>query len=452
MVASPTESQLGGLASRACVVELSELPAATRAHAARVVADTIGVIIGGSRLPEVQALPRFHISAADTRGDALVLTPDGARTAPELAAFANGTAGCSLELDEGVRPTGHPAVHVVPSALAAAQCRHSSGAELLAAVISGYEVAARLFASYRLRYPVHPHGNLGAVGGAIAVARLLGTDPVHAALIAGGLPVLAVFDPCFEGTTARHAYAGAAGAMGVLANRLAAAGFGPSPGAYATAMGVVAGELASSDVLDAPIDLDDLWISRNYFKLHSVCALAQGAVDATLQLGPLDLPAVRAIDVTTVASNMRIARQPERNELSTRFSLQYAVAAAAVHGHAGPGAFVPDEQVLELARRVRVREEPELTAKWPEHAPTRVCVALEDGVREALVADPRGHHHNPAGDDDLRAKFDSLVLAVGARGSLCDYDRLLALEECEDVAELSLGDISAPLGAGLDTT
>ena len=188
-----------------------------------------------------------------SKGQARVVTAGQPETDALTAAFVNASAGTFLELDEGIRPSGHPAVHVVPAALATGQVLGSSGAELVVAVLGGYEVSARLFTSYRLRFPVHPHGNLGSIGAARGVARLRGTDPVQAARIAAALPLLSVWQPAFEGATVRNVFSGVGAAIGILANGLASAGFTGSTEALPTAFGGIAGELVSSEHLEEPI-------------------------------------------------------------------------------------------------------------------------------------------------------------------------------------------------------
>jgi 2-methylcitrate dehydratase PrpD len=435
-----SDTALSDLAARAAGVRWGEVPEGARRHAALVLADTLGVIVGGSASPEVRALTGTSplALACSKEGGARVLSPSAGSYPPEIAALINGTGGTWLELDEGVRPTGHPAINVVPAALAVGQAVHASGQELLAAVVSGYEVAGRLFRAYRLRPGVHPHGNLGAAGAAVAVARLLGADPGPAALTAAGLPFAPAFEACFAGATVRNTYAGMAGMIGVLANRLAAAGFTPLARACEISFGEILGEHVDSDALTADVDPLDLAICRNYFKLHSTCALAQAAIDATRALTPPAADQIDEIQVHTVANNMKIARQPVANELSTRFSIEYAVATAVVHGHADPAAFTPDERVLRLAARVQVFEDPGLTAQWPERSPARVRIRAGGETREATVENPRGHHANPPSESELRGKFASLVARAGAAGPACDYDRLVAIEQVDDVAELSV--------------
>ncbi len=438
MDSAPEVPNLAPLVTSAARLALDQVPRDVQDHASRVFADTVGVAIGGARRPEIGAYVRGDgpLFGPIAGGNASLLVPGFPKAEPAEAAFVNATAGTFLELDEGYRPTGHPAMHVVPAALAAAQALHATGRELLAAILGGYEVTARLFEAYKLTYPVHPHGHLGAVGAAVAVARLAGADPVEPAAIAATLPLLPVWQPCYEGATARNAYTGVAARLGIAANRMAAAGFTGSREAQGAAFGGLAGELARPEALTEPVRPDRLRVTRNYMKLHSACALSHSALDAVLALGPPRAQEVARVEVETVSNNLKISRQARPNDLSTRFSTQYAVAAAIVHGHTGPEAFEPDERVAELASRVEVRPADDLEGAWPDAAPARVTVRTDAGVLSRRVDNPHGHHSDPARPDELRAKFEALVGDAHA-GEM--YDRLVGVVGVEDTAELFEG-------------
>jgi 2-methylcitrate dehydratase PrpD len=436
---SSLPSPLQRLVEQAAKIELAEVPEPTRRHAVAVIADTIGVMLGGGLAPEIAALvdSRAQDPLISVRqGPAQLVCLGQPGTDAISAAFVNASAGTFLELDEGIRPSGHPGIHVIPAALASAQALRSSGAELLVAVLGGYEVAARLFSAYRLRFPVHPHGNLASVGAAVAVARLRGSDPVAPATIAAALPLLAVWQPAFEGATVRNVFAGVGAANGILANLLASAGFTGSTAVLPTAFGEIAGELVASEALETPIRADRLLIKHDYQKRHSACALSHSAIDAVLSLGPIDAQAVRAIRVETVANNLRLDRQSNGKELSNRFSIQYAVAAAIVHGQAGPKAFAWDERAAALARMVSVSAVPELTERWPAASPARVEVDLADGTLTAEVENPVGHETQPLSSQELRAKFETLAADPGGGGSRVPYERLLDLESIAEVGDL----------------
>ncbi|MGH7918376.1 MAG: hypothetical protein ACREQM_00355 [Candidatus Dormibacteraceae bacterium] len=253
------------------------------------------------------------------------------------------------------------------------------------------------------------------------------------ACIAATLPLLTVWQPCFEGATVRNAYTGVAAVIGILANRLAAAGFTGSREAQGVAFGEIAGSLYAPAVLQEPIVGNRLRIEDDYLKLHSACALSHAALDAVLDLH-LDASEVESVLVETVSNNLKLDRQAHPNALSTRFSLPYAIAAAIVHGHTRPEAFEPDEAVQVLARRVSVRGAADLEPLWPSASPARVSAWLKGGAtRQARVDNPRGHHANPASDEELRRKF---AMLCWARDPDRLRSRLLAIASEPDCAAL----------------
>jgi 2-methylcitrate dehydratase PrpD len=412
-------------------LDAERVPPTVREHAARVLADTVGAMLAGGLEPEVRALAAAQ--GAHNAGEAVLIVPGLPRTAPQAAALVNGTAAVWLELDEGHRPTGHPASHIVPAALAVAQDEGACGRDLLTALIAGYEVTARLFRAYRLRFPLHCHGNFGAIGAAIAAARLRGQDPLEAARIAASLPLLTVWQACYEGATVRNTWSGIAAMVGVLAGDLAASGFTGSRAGLGAAFGELVGALAEPAALAAPLAEEDWEISTNYFKLHGCCASCHSAIDAALALLPVEAEQIATIEVETIANNLKVARDPEPNDLSRRFSLPYAVAAAIVHRHAGPAAFAHDRRVTALAKRVSVRADPLLERTWPEQSPARVTICLSGETRSRLVENPRGHWRNPAGEDELRAKF-ARHAPVPDAGAL--YANLLEIDRLADLRSL----------------
>ncbi|MDO8562380.1 MAG: MmgE/PrpD family protein [Candidatus Limnocylindria bacterium] len=402
-------------------LDLARVPAELVTRAGYVIADTVAVSRGGARQPELERL--IELARADgmvgTREasspgrpslrSATVFSSPTCLSTPEYAAFLNATAGSFLEMDEGMRPTGHPAMQVVTAALGVAERVGASGPALLRAVLAGYETTSRLFRGFRLRYPVHPHGHFGAIGAAVAVALLEGADPVAAARIAATTPILSIWDACYEGATARNTWMGLAAQSGVRASMLARAGFTGSARALERAFGEVAGELVDEDVIRAALSYDELGIGGNYFKLHSACALSHAAIDAMYRLELPDPGSIQRIVVETVSNNLKLDRQPEPNDLSARFSLPYAVATVAVLGRSDPDAFSFRREVADLAARVEVRAVPDLEARWPGSSPARVTVHWSGGSATAEVLNPHGYHSEPITELELRSKFLELV-------------------------------------------
>ena len=433
------ESVLSDLTERAAALQLSDIPTATVRHAALVFADTVGVIMAGNRQPELAALLRnstlLGIQQLSTKKPhSVVLSPSYPAAPPTIAAMINGAAATSLELDEGVRPTGHPAAHIVPAVLAIAQEAGNSGEEVLAAFVSGYEVAARLFQCLELRGPVHPHGHLGAVGAAVAAARLRRISPSGAALAAATVPILGTWEACYEGATMRNLYTGFGASSAVAAVEFAASGFTGSLSSLKTFVYRASRGMRNPEMLTSAIDPTNLRIAKSYFKLHSACSLSHSAIDAVLSMGSLDLSQVRNIEVETCERAMRLARRSAGNPLSSRFSLPYTVATAAKHGRATWDAFSPDPEVARLASRVRVRDNPAMTAEWPKRLRARVTITMVTGEQVCReVENPLGHASRRPDPQLLRQKF--LELSRSPKSSEL-YARLVALASEKDVYTL----------------
>jgi 2-methylcitrate dehydratase PrpD len=385
------------------------LSADVRRHAALLIADTLGVMLAGGRRPEAALL----VSGDDLTGSwrsagpgtgpaARFMTAGHGWGAPDRVAYVNATVTCALELDEGMRPTGHPAAHVLPAALAAAEAVNAGWQDLLTAFAAGYEVAAGLFAGLRLRPPTHPHGHLGAAGAAVAVALLTGDDPLPAARVAATIPLLTTWAPCLEGANVRNTWAGHAASAGLIARRLVRSGYRGSRTALDTAFDGLVG-----DRVDAAPNAVGTRLTGGYVKLYSACAITHSAIEAALSLAPITPESVASVRVEVNANSLKTAVQPCDNDLSRRFSIPYAVAVAMLHGDAGRERFdVADLAAVELARRVTVTEDATATARWPRLAPATVTVAATDGTtRTACADDAHGHPGNPAGDDAIRTKF-----------------------------------------------
>ena len=399
-------------------------------RAALVLADCLGAIVGGAAEPDVAAL-RARPYQAPPGPAALIGTT--AATTPAAAAFLNGTAGTALEMDEGNQfAKGHPGIHVVPAALAAAAAQGGiPGRDLLAAIALGYEVAARVGIATVLNPALHPHGTWGAVGAAVAVLRLSGAD---AATMREGINMAASLGlansrrTMLEGGTVRNAYTGLSGQMGIYVADMLAAGFCADTEGLVHVYSRVAGSAFTPEALTE--DLGTRWeVARNYFKMHSCCRYNHAALDALdriLAAQPVDAAAVTAIEVDTYGLAVELDDPAPRNVLGAKFSVPFAVATRLVTGSSGVESFatnrVADPAIRALAARVTLREDPELSAALPARRPARVALHLADGtVLRGETASNRGDWADPYPLAEVREKYLSLARR------LWDEDRAAAI-------------------------
>jgi 2-methylcitrate dehydratase PrpD len=443
---------LDRLASLAARVRFPALSEATVVAAKDVVLDTLGATLAGSRLPENVRLGRLAVERSGLKTATLVGHAE--RAEPMLAALVNATAGVALEMDEGNRwGGGHPAIHVLPAALAVAEERNLDGRRLIEGLVAGYEIVSRLGGATRVRPNVHSHGTWGAIGAAVAVARLHdreddGTLRQIINLAACMSPANS-WAPCFEGATIRNLYPGRAGLQGILAVHLLQCGFTAPADAPADVYGTIVGESFDADEAVAGLGEDDrpaVWrIERNYFKQHACCLYNHPALDAvqallrTERFRPADVAHVR---VTSVPFVERMAEPAPSNMLAAKFSVPYAVAAAIVTGGSGVPAFLDgvrdDRRVQELARRVEVRGEPAMSMRNAGEPTARVEVTLRDGrVLTGTASTVRGDAGNPVPREVLVGKFLDLAgRAIPASRAGQVVEVVAALDRLKNVRDL----------------
>ncbi len=162
----------------------ADLPEAVAGAARRAVLDTLAVGIAGRSTRVGEEACRLAERRSDdraTRARAWL----GARLTPDWAAFANATAAHALDFDDTCfAGTMHGSAVIFPAALAAAEARGASGADLLAAFVAGSEVAYALGATVGASLYDRgwwPTGLLCGAGAAAAVAKLAGSDGEGAA-------------------------------------------------------------------------------------------------------------------------------------------------------------------------------------------------------------------------------------------------------------------------------
>ena len=425
-----------------------DLPAPVVERARLVIADTVAAIAAGAGEPEVAALTE---RICDGAGGAASVIGAGRRAAPTTAAFLNGTAGTFLELDEGNQYCrGHPGIHAVPAALAWAEARRLSGADLLTAVVLGYEVGARIGIACKLRMSMHPHGTWGAVGAAVAVAKLAGADAATLARtinVASSLGLATSRKTMLEGGLVRNAFAGVSGHMGLLARDLVEAGFNGERDGLATVFGaVVSDSFVPEEMVD---ELGSRWeIARNYFKRHAACRYTHATLDvldeiARARPGGLEAAEIEEIEIATYSLAGQLTEREPRNTLAGKFSLPFAAATAIVHGSTGVASFtweaIRDHAVKALAAKVVVREDPKLTAMMPQFRPAEVRVRLSDGsLLEGSTMTNKGDTEDPYSAAELTEKYHELVGRVWDPATAeAIHGDIMAIETLSDVNMLT---------------
>jgi 2-methylcitrate dehydratase PrpD len=411
------------LARFAADLELDKLPPEVLDRARLVASDTLGVMSAGARHPFLVAL---RAELASGNGLASVVGT-GARAAPGIAALLNAAACTALQADEGHRETGsHPAIHVLPAALAVGEVTGAEGDEVLRALVGGYEVAIRVGLELGgSPLELHTHGNWPVVGAAIAAGMVLRLGPETLEQLIDAAAMLCVHAPvrtAIDGFTAHHYLAGLGAQTAVTLALGARARMTSSAGGL--------DHLAAVRQRTTPLREPEDWeILRNYFKLEPLCAHTLTAVDAVASLLPLR-SSVERITVATYAAAAQLASTTPPTDLAARFSLPYAVAARLLappdRSVLSATAGFDEPAVRALMSRVDVIHDPTMDAGYPHGRPCHVRIDLASGPPAVATRTlPRGDADNPATAAELEAKFLELTGAaplppLDQHGSLAD--------------------------------
>jgi 2-methylcitrate dehydratase PrpD len=459
-------------AAYATAASLADAPETVRERVPIVLLDTVGVCIRGSEADYVGRVA--DALAAAGRGplaeDGATAFATGERRDVSAAATLNAAGGTTLELDEGNQRSAHPGIHTVPPALAAGEHLGASGAELLDAVLAGYEVGARLGDVIRpMRSGLHPHGGWAAVSAAVAVGRLHGFDEATMAdAIRNAVNPFVVghWRAALEGATVRNFYTGLSCQHGIVAAALADSGV---TGVYGAIEECLLPYTAARDVTDellAPFDTfgEDYYLTSSYVKVHAACRYAHAPIEALeavladareaagtgagtgvddgVPFAPED---VASIEVRTFELGTMLDGTDPETVLSAKFSTPFALATRLHTGRSDAEAFTPeqvaDDAIRDLADRVSVVADDAFEARAADGEwGAEVTVTLVDGTsHSASVPDARGGT-NPFTREEILAKFEALVGTRLPKAATTDLrDRLL---DAGDAA--SVGDVLAP--------
>src|SRR6266480_3037536 len=215
------------LAAQASAVTYEALPEPVRELARQCVLDYYGVALAGADDPLATILVD-ELAEAGGAAQASVIGHK-ARLPVLSAALVNGAIGHALDYDDvNLAMPGHPSVAILPGLIALAEQRSSTGREVVAAFVAGYETACRIGMALRPGHydrGFHATGTIGAFGAAAACAHLLGLDAEATARALGIAGTQAAGLKSQFGTMCKPFHAGKASQNGLLAARLAARGF-----------------------------------------------------------------------------------------------------------------------------------------------------------------------------------------------------------------------------------
>ncbi len=392
---------------------------------------------------------------------------EGRKATPALAAFANASAANALDSDDGLRYAyGHAGAQLFPVALALSEARRLNGAKLLAAMIAGYEVAARIGRCWHDHHSIYQAcGSWGSVASAAAAANLmeLGTrQTLHALGIAEfyapNAPMMRDID---DPAMVKHGIGW--GAMtGIISADLASAGFTGIP----SIAGFDKYQKWMEDIGTVYHTLDGIgWKKRGY----ACCSWAHAAMEGARNLVDEHHISIEDIEIVRVYGfheTVRLGTKLPSTTEEAQFNLAWPVASIIVDGEVGPLQMLEDRLkdplIKSLARKIELVESKELNElhqllksgdKRGKFA-GRVEIFLKDGrcvdsgIVDAGVGFPQPGWDREVMEDKFRL-LAGFVLDEGRIDQLIDM--IWRFEKIEDLSEF-INLLTTPPAPTMSTT
>lgn len=383
------------LADQARVLRLGDIPDNIRTWARQCVLDYLGCTIAGSSDELVEIL-LAEMWEQGGKPNCTVIGHEELLPAAS-ASIVNGAASHALDFDDvNLAMPGHPSVAILPSLLALAEELNSTGAEVLAAFVAGYELQCRIG---KVIAPGHYDGlgfhataTVGSFGSAAACAHLMGLDAEQFARALGIAGTQAAGLKSQFGTMCKPLHAGKAAYNGLLAAKLASRGFTSRTDILECGQGFArthSPDFNPERAFDEPPN--GWWIANNLFKYHASCYMTHAAIESARKLRVqhgVNPEQIESINLTLEEACDRICNIPKPTTgLEVKFSLRMTTAMG-LSGldTAASGSFCEETAANPVLVGLRDKVSFDFRTGIPQTF-TQVEVALKDGSKISAAHD-----------------------------------------------------------------
>ena len=451
------------LAAFCAALSPSDLTEPVRARARLLLVDLIGAIVRGraeaaatpSLIATTQAVG-WNVGSVRVFGDAAGYGPAG-------AAFLNGALGHALDFDDThAAGTLHPGAPVIAAALAAGDIASASGADVLAAIVVGYELTCRLALSLpagdHYARGFHPTATCGVFGAAAAAARVFGLSAaeIESALgvalsqSAGSLQFLtdgawtkpfqvgwAAMAGLTAASLARQGFKGATQALDGRHGFLQAYAPNPTPARLVEGLGRHGYELMATGVKPYPscryghagIDAILMLRAEHALKPDEVDKVVYGLSQAGLLL---------------VGAPAEIKRNPT-NTVGAQFSAPFVLSTALATGAMTWDSYrnLDDPIVRSLMSRVDCAHDLAIEAEFPANMSGKVTVHARGRTYVKTVIVPLGEPSNFLAEEAVLAKYSGLAHPVLGGDAMDLAQQALAFDSLACIRDLTRWPVSA---------
>jgi len=368
------------------------------------------------------------------------------------AVLVNGVAAHAHDFDHSFVVGGQPTSSIIPAAFTLGESIGATGRQVFEAYVAGFElVGAMMFALQNAGGAGwHANGTVGVFGASAACARLLGLTPPQIETALAIAASMASGVTSNFGTMTKPWHVGQAARNGVLAARLARAGFTANTQTLEARNGFFDCYYPAAKPDLTPIeDLGKVYALEKYgvrFKPYPCGGLTHTAIYAAIRMrneNRITPEMVEHVDVrvpTDTAAPLTY-RVPAVG-LEGKFSMPYLIARALIDGQVTLETFtdqaVRQGNVLQLLERVEMSADSSLRSGSDGSRPATVTIRLKNGQTQMLRQDfPKGSPQVPMSSEELLSKFRACTrLAISTASSERALEQIRALETLANIRPL----------------
>jgi 2-methylcitrate dehydratase PrpD len=406
-------------------LRFEELPEQAVKSARLCMLDAVGCMLGGIQSPSVFNLAKT-ISANNPGSASIAGT--GLSSSRPWASFINSHACTFFDLDDGHRKAqGHPGGVIIPLALMLAAENGCSGKELLAAIVVGYETAIR--SALIMRQAGGPRKGSGAwsmTGGVATAARLckLSKPQINNALgLAEYYAPQAPQDRSLAFPSSMKEGMAWASHAAITIVELAASGF--------DAMVPFLRDADHGGGLGAQWEICSV-----YFKMYACCRFSHPVLDGLADLTrdhSIKSEEIELIKVTSFAKALLLNHMRPDHPVAAMYSIPFIIGCFLTRGKIGPGELTSDAlkdmQIIQLAQKVLIEEDANITNQFPEKCLARVSLTLKNGqIFHSETRSAKGDPDHPYTQEEMRAKFKDLTVPLLGKKTEEVYHQIMHID------------------------
>ena len=418
-------------------------------HARKCLLDYLAATIAGSK--EYRTVESAFLDSPIAKGGMSSVIGHGMKSTPAMAALINGISAHAVELDDGQRFGNiHPGAPVISSLLAVGEVYGLSLEKVLRGIIVGYEATLRLACSIQPGHKLkgfHATGPCGTIGATLGIAAMMdfSKEQMKSALSAACTSASGILE-MIEGDTQMMPYnAGKAASNAVVSALAGYSGFRVPDDALGGKRGFLHcfAEVVNVDLLTS--FADKYYCTSNYFKPYAACGHCHASIEASLRLRAEGSFTIEDIEKVVVQTYKLALRGHDHTMIdgvnSARMSIPFGVATALMRGSADIDDFgvdaIRNQSLLNLAGKVSVLEDGELTRQYPSKRMAVVSVFTKDRAYTEMVSFPKGQPENPMSLDEIIQKFHDCGRFAGvSESSLKAVEEMLFMKSDIQVARI----------------